>query len=583
MKRLARSFFVVSFIVVFVFTFLSGCSSVPFFQEKIDFEAESDTLYQKYLDSISDRKNELSSGRITIGDNTLELYFEKIGNPGSNGYPLYIALRGGGIYNPEFAEDQYKYMESSYNLTISSGIYVAPKGIVAAPEEHNRPEAFPFYDRIIEDAIAFYNVDPNRVYILGFSSGGHGVYAIAPRMADRFAAADASAGYPWDMRVCNLYNLPICVQMGELDTDFDRASSAAWFDGYLEDAQKEYGGGFVHETFIHRGGTHNKEWNDIFNDPQDVYTGTQVKEWLNDPSKAVSIKHKTGTVYWLKQYTRNPYPEKVVWNTDVSARLRESQAFYWLDRDGGLKHSEIVASYSKEDNSVTIEKCDVNQGTLKVYLNPEMLDVYKCVKVNVSGKNYYIWPKVSRQIMEETLYARGDKNYIFTSEIDISFDKSGSVTKVKSVDIAKTDYSQLEGEPMFYWDEYGLFYINESLFGATPKEISSLIGQDLPKTVSWDYWGYNLTWTYYNDPSGQSVIFLFQNNRCVIIFSEIEGKPSYELLIHNNQTLGHFPNGMTCVFGIYDNEYGGVSHTQQRYTSWDYEEWEGMIDFIQFD
>ena len=38
-------------------------------------------------------------------------------------------------------------------------------------------------------AIVFEDVDPNRVYLLGYSAGGDGVYQLAPRMADRFAAA----------------------------------------------------------------------------------------------------------------------------------------------------------------------------------------------------------------------------------------------------------------------------------------------------------------------------------------------------------------------------------------------------------
>ena len=44
--------------------------------------------------------------------------------------------------------------------------------------------------------IAFHDVNPNRVYIMGRSAGGDGIYQVAPRMADRFAAAAMSAGHP---------------------------------------------------------------------------------------------------------------------------------------------------------------------------------------------------------------------------------------------------------------------------------------------------------------------------------------------------------------------------------------------------
>ena len=31
------------------------------------------------------------------------------------------------------------------------------------------------------------NVNPNKVYLLGYSAGGDGVYQLAPRMANRWA------------------------------------------------------------------------------------------------------------------------------------------------------------------------------------------------------------------------------------------------------------------------------------------------------------------------------------------------------------------------------------------------------------
>ena len=44
--------------------------------------------------------------------------------------------------------------------------------------------------------IMLYEVDPNKVYLMGYSAGGDGVYQLAPRMADRFAAAAMMAGHP---------------------------------------------------------------------------------------------------------------------------------------------------------------------------------------------------------------------------------------------------------------------------------------------------------------------------------------------------------------------------------------------------
>ncbi len=43
--------------------------------------------------------------------------------------------------------------------------------------------SYPLYERLIEAMIVLYNADPDRVYLLGFSAGGDGVYQVAPRLA----------------------------------------------------------------------------------------------------------------------------------------------------------------------------------------------------------------------------------------------------------------------------------------------------------------------------------------------------------------------------------------------------------------
>jgi poly(3-hydroxybutyrate) depolymerase len=42
----------------------------------------------------------------------------------------------------------------------------------------------------------FRGVNPDKVYLLGYPAGGDGVWQLAPRMADRFAAAAMMAGHP---------------------------------------------------------------------------------------------------------------------------------------------------------------------------------------------------------------------------------------------------------------------------------------------------------------------------------------------------------------------------------------------------
>ena len=49
--------------------------------------------------------------------------------------------------------------------------------------------------RVRQDLINKYNADPDRIYLQGFSMGGHGTYRLAVRYPDLFAAANPQAGW----------------------------------------------------------------------------------------------------------------------------------------------------------------------------------------------------------------------------------------------------------------------------------------------------------------------------------------------------------------------------------------------------
>ncbi len=542
--------------------------------------AENDPVYSAYIESIRDRETELFSGKMTIDGISMYISTEIIGQPDENGYPLYIGLRGGGNPDTSLAKEQYESMKTYYSYNMENGIYVVPCGFQASWDEHYRPESFLFYDRIIEDAIAFLGADPNRVYLTGFSSGGDGVYMVAPHMADRFAAANMSAGFPHELRVGNLHNLPFCIQVGEKDDAYSRNERAVFFDGLLNDAAAEYGGGFLHETFIHYSGTHNQNWSDVREYVQNVYTGDQLAVWLKDPSKAGLKKMSTVATDWLMRFKRDPYPQKIVWDTDVSASLRRSQAFYWLDRDAGLAHASLVVSYDKALNSVTVEESDATKGKLKIYLNPDMLDVYSDVTVNVLGQNYTVRPYVSEQIKDHTLRARGDRNYMFTSEIDIVFGADGRAKEVYAAETAKDEYEAPADQEWISWSDTGLFYVDNSLFGLTYAEMQTKLGTDLPELEPWTWWGYDLSWTYADYPNGETVVYMFQNGRCVIIYSEKEGQIPEKLMDDDKAHLGEFVNGLCCRHTIENNYYDDLDHIKQIYYWYRYEEYEDMFDLI---
>ena len=195
------------------------------------------------------------------GGSAMRFLMEQKGEPDENGlYPLYITLHGGGDWTPEDNDGQWFGMFQYYKEAVQNGIYVACRGITDTWDLHFRPESYPLYDRLIQAMIHLYGADPNRVYLLGFSAGGDGVYQITPRMADRFAAANMSSGHPNGVSLRNLMNCPFSIQVGVRDYYSEsalRCIRGAEFDQVLNDYRDQMGGGYEHQVLVRVPAGHN--------------------------------------------------------------------------------------------------------------------------------------------------------------------------------------------------------------------------------------------------------------------------------------------------------------------------------------
>ena len=361
------------------------------------------------------RISELENKAIKFGKVTMRHSLDIIGKPDKNGYPVVIALHGGGgSKTPDMNDSQWEHMKIYYKNSLKNGIYVAARGVRDTWDTHANPESFPIYDELIENLILFHNADPNRVYIMGFSAGGDGVYIISPRMADRFAAANMSAGCPNHIKLENLRNLPFIIQAGEKDAAYRRNELIAEYDAYLDELQKKYGG-FVHEAYIHFDRPHN------FRDEDDTFAPKSVmknnQKWLTDSDRTVK-EVNTNAVALTGKYVRNPIPTKVVWNMHQRAKLREQEYFYWLKTAADEKFGRIVAEYDRETNSIIIDQSTVKN--FSVMVNEEMLDLDREINVVIKDKTIELVSapenKVDENVIRQTTEARGDKNYQFCCE-----------------------------------------------------------------------------------------------------------------------------------------------------------------------
>ena len=352
---------------------------------------------------------ETAQQALSFGDVTMRYTVEVIGDEPEGGYPLYIALHGGGQSDtPDINDQQWGQMQQYYRRWLKCGVYVAVRGVRDTWDTHFNPESYPLYDRLIEYMILTKNVDPNRVYLEGFSAGGDGVYAISPRMADRFAAANMSSGHPNGVNLANLYNLPMQLQGGEFDTAYNRNTVTAQYGIYLDKLAAEAGGGYTHRTLIHFGAGHN--YADY--SPMPLPVMKDSKAWLENGERVIE-RTDSFPPDWMVGFTRDPLPKTLVWDLSTRADRREVTSFYYLSAPFDTKG---LIRVDLEGNRVNIETKDF-EGSFDVLFNEDMVDFTQPVTIVWNGQTESRMLNPESGILAETTRERGDPNFQFEAKV----------------------------------------------------------------------------------------------------------------------------------------------------------------------
>ncbi len=392
---------------------------------------------------------------LTHNGNSMRFFMEIIGEPDENGrYPLYITLHGGGGGPEEGNNDEWINMKDYYRTAVENGIYVACRGITDTWDLHFREESYPLYDRLIEAMIVLHGADPDRVYLLGFSAGGDGVYQVSPRLADRFAAVNMSSGHPNGVSLLNLANCPICLQAGVrdwYDEDAMRSIRAAEVDETLSGHREKYGFGYEHRVFIHVPAGHNYvDYADkddlVLSSPalfatrameadalgvflevmEECGLGRDVGELSYHPCEESEVfdigiteavtdtldleteTANTNAVAYVSQYTRDPAPARLVWDLSTRARAREKNSFYWLEADPSLDRGVITAEYDAASNTITVEPDAEVNGDFAILFNPFLVDVSRPVTIRTGEIERVVLVNPSEEFLRDSIIENGD-------------------------------------------------------------------------------------------------------------------------------------------------------------------------------
>ena len=308
--------------------------------------------WAKLRDTITDKRQaELATGAFTVGTHTMRIKEKVFGTAPPGARSLWISMHGGGGAPTEVNDQQWENQARLYEP--AEGFYVAPRAPTDAWNLWHQAHIDPLFDRMIEAYVTCRGVDPNKVYLLGYSAGGDGVYQVAPRFADRLAAASMMAGHPNEAQPLGLRNLPFAMFAGGDDAAYDRNKVTAKWGDQLDKLQQTDPEGYVHRVTIYPGMGH----------------------WME--------RRDAEALPWMAQFVRKPWPDRVVWYQDDVVHTR----FYWLSVAPvhAVKGSTVVAEV--DGQTIRLYTGEVPEVTLR--LRDALVDLDRPVQVELNGETVF--------------------------------------------------------------------------------------------------------------------------------------------------------------------------------------------------
>ena len=320
---------------------------------KVEAERVTSLVATDLLNRLAvERREEVEQRTLTFGDQTLRWTEHTFGDAPAGGRSLWISMHGGGNAPPEVNDRQWQNQGRLYEP--AEGIYVAPRAPTDTWNLWHESHIDPLFQRLIDNYVAVRGVDPNRVYLMGYSAGGDGVWQLAPRMADRFAAAAMMAGHPNEASLLGLRNLPFALFMGAEDRAYNRNQVARDRAAELDRLQQEDPAGYVHLTRIYEGLGH----------------------WMQ--------KKDAEALPWMAAHQRQPWPRRIVWFQDDVVHRR----FYWLQVAADAPVSAGHKIVAVVDGQTVRLEGDVPDG-IRLRLSDHLLDLDQPVRVWINGQERF--------------------------------------------------------------------------------------------------------------------------------------------------------------------------------------------------
>ncbi len=244
----------------------------------------------------------------------------------------------------------------------------------------------PLIANLIRQFLLFGDVDPDRVYLMGYSHGGYGAFFVGPKIPDRFAAIHSSAAAPTAGTISprSLRNTRFTFMIGEHDTAYGRRKLCEAFHAEI---QKLKAG-----------------------DPKAYPVEMEFKK--NYRHSGLPDRDKIKEMY---PFTRNPVPRHLIW--DLTDNVIHN--FFWLSVPQPDNGMSIEAKVS--DNTVEIQTRKVNRFVLN--LDSRLIVFDSPVRIALNGKVQTVQVRPQLQTLCASLLERGDPELACTCRISLEVEK----------------------------------------------------------------------------------------------------------------------------------------------------------------
>lgn len=330
--------------------------------------------------------NELSAKQIVIAGKTLKWMEKTFGDAPDGKHSLWITLHGGGQGTEQENDRNWKGYYGRYEFPPGS-INVAPRAPANTWDMWHVQWVDGLFDRLIADMVAQRGVDPDRVYLIGYSAGGDGVYQLAPRMADRFAAATMCAGHPNAVTPEGLRNLPFFLYMGGEDSAYRRNEVVREFSAKMDALQAADPQGYPHRLTVYPGLQHNMQGREA----------EVIPRMFNSQRAA--------------------WPKRVVWKENDNF---VHQRFYWLERNAEDANADKIYAAHVAGQTITLEA--PGSGKLTLRLSDKLVDLDQPVSVVAVGRTIFEGA-VHRSVsaIAQSLEERADPEMVATALLSVSW------------------------------------------------------------------------------------------------------------------------------------------------------------------